>query len=84
MVAKVDRTKRYGHKFSVETVQWYPLDTGMFMSSGMDKLLKVWDTNELTASIPIGVLAFIKPNLSSMNQPSFIGPISQYKNIMHL
>lgn len=35
------------HKFSVETVQWYPHDTGMFTSSSFDKTLKIWDTNSL-------------------------------------
>uniref|UniRef100_A0A8C0XCE2 ERCC excision repair 8, CSA ubiquitin ligase complex subunit n=1 Tax=Castor canadensis TaxID=51338 RepID=A0A8C0XCE2_CASCN len=35
------------HKYSVETVQWYPHDTGMFTSSSFDKTLKVWDTNTL-------------------------------------
>ncbi|EMP39968.1 DNA excision repair protein ERCC-8 [Chelonia mydas] len=37
------------HKFSVETVQWYPRDTGMFTSSSFDKTLKIWDTNTLQA-----------------------------------
>ncbi|XP_010191614.1 PREDICTED: DNA excision repair protein ERCC-8-like, partial [Mesitornis unicolor] len=35
------------HKFSVETVQWYPFDTGIFTSSSFDKTLKIWDTNNL-------------------------------------
>ncbi|XP_030047490.1 DNA excision repair protein ERCC-8 [Microcaecilia unicolor] len=35
------------HKFSVETVQWYPHDTGIFTSSSFDKTLKIWDTNTL-------------------------------------
>uniref|UniRef100_A0A3Q1EY35 DNA excision repair protein ERCC-8 n=1 Tax=Acanthochromis polyacanthus TaxID=80966 RepID=A0A3Q1EY35_9TELE len=38
---------RYVHKFSVETVQWYPYDTGMFVSSSFDKTMKVWDTETL-------------------------------------
>ncbi|KAJ8889220.1 hypothetical protein PR048_008718 [Dryococelus australis] len=43
----VDKNNRHAHKFSTECVQWYPFDTGMFLSSGMDKKLKVWDTNTL-------------------------------------
>ena len=43
----IDSSNKYCHKYSVETVQWYPLDNGMFTSSGMDKVLKVWDTNSL-------------------------------------
>lgn len=35
------------HKHSVETVQWYPMDTGMFSSSGSDYQLKIWDTNRM-------------------------------------
>lgn len=33
--------------YSVETVQWYPFDNGLFTSSGGDKVLKVWDSNLL-------------------------------------
>lgn len=47
-VGKIDRQNRNCHKYSVECVQWYPLDTGMFLSSGMDRCLKVWDSNVLT------------------------------------
>ncbi|KJE90839.1 DNA repair helicase RAD25 [Capsaspora owczarzaki ATCC 30864] len=35
------------HEFSVDSVQWYPHDTGMFVTSSMDTKLKVWDTNTL-------------------------------------
>ncbi|XP_066567519.1 DNA excision repair protein ERCC-8 [Amia ocellicauda] len=47
-VCTVGRSHRHVHKFSVETVQWYPHDTGMFISSSFDKTLKVWDTESLT------------------------------------
>ena len=46
-VAKVDGTLKDSHKLSVETVQWYPNDTGMFISSSVDTTLRVWDTNAL-------------------------------------
>ncbi|XP_068135171.1 DNA excision repair protein ERCC-8 [Hyperolius riggenbachi] len=46
-VCSIGRGHPDGHKFSVETVQWYPHDTGMFTSSSFDKTLKVWDTNTL-------------------------------------
>ena len=46
-VATVERTLKDSHKHSVETVQWYPNDTGMFLSSSVDNTLKVWDTNAL-------------------------------------
>lgn len=46
-VATVERSLKDSHKLSVETVQWYPNDTGMFLSSSVDSTLKVWDTNAL-------------------------------------
>ncbi|KAJ8413989.1 hypothetical protein AAFF_G00065870 [Aldrovandia affinis] len=46
-VCTVGRSNRHVHKFSVETVQWYPHDTGMFVSSSFDKTMKVWDTETL-------------------------------------
>uniref|UniRef100_A0AAY5KYX8 DNA excision repair protein ERCC-8 n=1 Tax=Esox lucius TaxID=8010 RepID=A0AAY5KYX8_ESOLU len=46
-VCTVGRSSRYVHRFSVETVQWYPHDTGMFVSSSFDKTMKVWDTETL-------------------------------------
>lgn len=46
-VRTVGRSSRHVHKFSVETVQWYPYDTGMFVSSSFDKTMKVWDTETL-------------------------------------
>nr|XP_045745701.1 DNA excision repair protein ERCC-8 [Mirounga angustirostris] len=50
-VCSVGRNHPDVHKYSVETVQWYPHDTGMFTSSSFDKTLKVWDTNTLQVSI---------------------------------
>ncbi|XP_008172702.1 DNA excision repair protein ERCC-8 isoform X4 [Chrysemys picta bellii] len=46
-ICSVGRSHPDVHKFSVETVQWYPRDTGMFTSSSFDKTLKIWDTNTL-------------------------------------
>lgn len=50
-VGTIALNNRHRHKFSVETVLWYPLDTGMFTSSGTDKLLKIWDTNRLKVKL---------------------------------
>lgn len=47
------------HKFSVETVQWYPHDTGMFTSSSFDKTLKIWDTNTLQVRAFLCFLGFL-------------------------
>jgi len=43
------RKNRNCHRQSCECVQWLPTDTGMFVTSGMDKFLKVWDTNAMMA-----------------------------------
>ena len=28
----------------ISSVAWYPFDTGMFITGGVDKLVRVWDT----------------------------------------
>lgn len=35
------------HKFGVSALEWWPFDTGLFVSSSFDHSVKVWDTNEL-------------------------------------
>lgn len=40
-------SKHEAHIFSVSSVHWYPCDTGLFTSSGMDGTLRIWDTNAL-------------------------------------
>ncbi|GCC27146.1 hypothetical protein chiPu_0005568 [Chiloscyllium punctatum] len=54
-ICTVGRSHDHVHKYSVETVQWYPCDTGMFTSSSFDKTLKIWDTNRL---LPAEVFSF--------------------------
>ena len=39
------RTESQSHAISV--VQWYPHDTGIFSTSSVDRVLRIWDTNEL-------------------------------------
>lgn len=34
-----------GHRYCVTSVQWYPLDTGLFVSGSTDGTVRVWDTN---------------------------------------
>ena len=46
-VVTVEKTWKGAHKQSVETVQWFPNDAGMFLSSSVDTTLKAWDTNAL-------------------------------------
>lgn len=42
-----DTSKSGAHSYSCSCVQWYPIDSGMFFTSGMDQRFKVWDTNSL-------------------------------------
>lgn len=35
------------HKFGISALQWWPFDTGLFVSASFDHTVKVWDTNEL-------------------------------------
>jgi len=46
-IATIDRSSGDAHKFSIESVQWYPRDNGMFVSSSFDRTVKVWDSNTL-------------------------------------
>lgn len=49
-VAVVNKRSKpnFAHKHSVETATWYPFDTGMCLTSGGDRILKIWDTNSMT------------------------------------
>ena len=38
------------HDHQITCIQWYPIDSGMFFTSGMDQKFKVWDTNTLQVS----------------------------------
>ncbi|XP_015928498.1 DNA excision repair protein ERCC-8 [Parasteatoda tepidariorum] len=53
--AKVVCQKMSAHKFSITTVQWFPFDTGIFVTSGMDNKLKIWDTNSMR---PADIISF--------------------------
>lgn len=44
-VATIPRKSQ--HKFGISTIQWWPHDTGMFVSLSFDHTVKIWDTNEL-------------------------------------
>ncbi|OQR76587.1 DNA excision repair protein ERCC-8-like [Tropilaelaps mercedesae] len=82
----IDRSSRHCHAFSVETVQWYPLDTGVFASSGMDRNFKLWDTNRLK---PVFVQKLeqriYRHHLSSMNcQTVLLATENPYAQIMDL
>lgn len=43
----IERNHKNAHQYSVECVQWYPQDSGLFVTGSMDKILKVWDSNRM-------------------------------------
>lgn len=38
------------HDYGISGIQWWPIDTGMFVLSSFDHTVKVWDTNELSVA----------------------------------
>ncbi|ABN66226.2 WD repeat protein [Scheffersomyces stipitis CBS 6054] len=40
--------RKSAHTFGISAIQWWPYDTGMFVSASFDHTVKIWDTNELT------------------------------------
>jgi DNA excision repair protein ERCC-8 len=59
--------ERDGHFQSVQTVQWYPGDSALFTSSGMDQRLLIWDANsfKIAEEFKINKLVFCH----QMSQP---------------
>ena len=47
----VGLTSSVGTRTSTSVVQWYPGDNGLFVSSGADGQLKVWDANVLSTPV---------------------------------
>ena len=45
--ARAQSKRTGGHYKMVTTVQWFPEDSGMFITSGMDGVVKMWDANTL-------------------------------------
>lgn len=48
--ASINSTTSIPDSKSISTLQWYPHDSGMFLSSGEDRLLKIWDTNAMSVA----------------------------------
>ena len=46
-----------GNRASTSVVQWYPSDNAVFVSSGVDGQLKVWDANHLTQPVESFILS---------------------------
>lgn len=37
--------RKFGHKYGVSGVSWWPFDNGLFVTSSFDGTVKVWDSN---------------------------------------
>ncbi len=44
-VARVTKFNPGAHRFRLCAACWYPVDTGLFVTSATDKTVKLWDTN---------------------------------------
>ncbi|CDJ49711.1 WD domain, G-beta repeat-containing protein, putative [Eimeria brunetti] len=49
------KTAQAGHSRSVTSVEFMPGDNGLFVSTGLDKLLKIWDTQAWDCVLGIAV-----------------------------
>jgi DNA excision repair protein ERCC-8 len=42
------RKTKFKHRMMISSVEWYPIDTGAFITASYDGSMCVWDTNEFT------------------------------------
>ncbi|CAH9144910.1 unnamed protein product [Cuscuta epithymum] len=47
----VDKRHEHGHKYSVSTAIWYPVDNGLFITGSYDNHINVWDTNTTQVAV---------------------------------
>ncbi|KAG5181246.1 WD40-repeat-containing domain protein [Tribonema minus] len=48
-----------GHCYAASAVQWYPVDNGLFISAGMDGVVKAWDTNTFKVVLDFNLPAMV-------------------------
>lgn len=46
----IAKSAEQGHRYAVSSVQWYPVDNGLFASASFDRTIKLWDTNTIQVS----------------------------------
>ncbi|XP_015900490.1 WD repeat-containing protein ATCSA-1 isoform X2 [Ziziphus jujuba] len=44
-IFSVDKQHEGGHRYSISSAIWYPIDTGLFITGSYDHHINVWDTN---------------------------------------
>jgi WD40 repeat protein len=68
-LALVFRGKR-PHTATVTSVAWWPWDTGLFVSTGFDEAIHVWDTNQLTVRLPFASCLLSQHRLPFLSCPA--------------
>lgn len=67
-----------GHSFSICSVQWYPVDNGIFISSDVNGRIILWDTNLFEPAFSFEIP---NPNYSTMIHRSSFSTIRSNDNI---
>lgn len=65
-----------GHSHSVVAVQWYPIDTGAFLSASADGSILVWDTHSMAPVIrwsPLSSISCMHLSTSQGRSDSLLG-----------
>uniref|UniRef100_H2YC44 Uncharacterized protein n=1 Tax=Ciona savignyi TaxID=51511 RepID=H2YC44_CIOSA len=71
------RHTKYMHKCMISTIQWYPLDTGIFVSTSFDGTIKIWDANRLRPAETLEINSAINNHhISPLCQHSLIAAAS--------
>lgn len=84
IICRIRRNSEYAHRFCITSAQWYPFDTGLFITSSMDHKLKIWDTNILrpadTISMTHKIAALHMSNLPS--EHTLIAVAMEYPHVV--
>lgn len=81
-VATIER--KSVHSFGVSCIQWWPFDTGMFVSASFDHTVIIWNTNELTPVYKFDIesrVYSIDTNGNEYNGNSLVAVGSDHPNI---
>jgi DNA excision repair protein ERCC-8 len=76
-----------GHSSSITHVQWYPVDTGAFLSSASDGTILLWDTNRMQPVLrvqPFDESAWGSAHLQTGGDHSLIATGSWYESELKL
>ncbi|KAI8877772.1 excision repair cross-complementing rodent repair deficiency, complementation group 8-like protein [Backusella circina FSU 941] len=66
--------KRDQHEYAVTSVHWYPFDTGMFVTSSLDRTVKLYDTESMKSVFTFTLKS--KVNCASMSSIASHGLIA--------